>query len=193
LERRPDIRRAEAQVRAADLRIGVAKADYFPRFTLIASGGRDGQQLRDLAFGSTNIFGVGPSVSVPLFNAGSIRSNVELQRGKAAEAESRYRGLILNALQETEDALSRLARERERLSQLESEAVEQQTALHLSQVQYKAGIADFTTVLTSERDLHAVEDETAQSRVNVTTDMIALYKALGGGWEIAPAAPSRKQ
>jgi outer membrane protein TolC len=60
-------------------------------------------------------------------------------------------------------------------------------------VQYKAGLADFTTVLTSERDLHAVEDEKAQSRVNVTTDMIALYKALGGGWEIAPAAPSRKQ
>ncbi len=193
LERRPDIRRAEAQVRAADLRIGVAKADYFPRFTLIASGGRDGQQLHDLAFGSTNIFGVGPSVSVPLFNAGSVRSNVELQRGKAAEAENRYRGLVLNALQETEDALSRLTCERERLSQLESEASEQQTALHLSQVQYKAGLVDFTTVLTSERDLHVVEDETAQSRVNVTTDMIALYKALGGGWEIAPAAPSRKQ
>jgi NodT family efflux transporter outer membrane factor (OMF) lipoprotein len=184
LERRPDIRRAEAQVRAADLRIGVAKADYFPRFTLIASGGRDGQQLHDLAFGSTNIFGVGPSVSVPLFNAGSVRSNVELHR---------YRGLVLNALQETEDALSRLTCERERLSQLESEASEQQTALHLSQVQYKAGLVDFTTVLTSERDLHVVEDETAQSRVNVTTDMIALYKALGGGWEIAPAAPSRKQ
>jgi NodT family efflux transporter outer membrane factor (OMF) lipoprotein len=193
LERRPDIRRAEAQVRAADLRIGVAKADYFPRFTLIASGGRDGQQLHDLAFGSTNIFGIGPSVSVPLFNAGSVRSNVELQRGKAAEAESRYRGLVLNALQETEDALSRLARERERLSQLEIEADEQRTALHLSQVQYKAGLVDFTTVLTSERDLHTVEDETAQSRVNVTTDMIALYKALGGGWEIAPAIPLRSR
>jgi NodT family efflux transporter outer membrane factor (OMF) lipoprotein len=191
LERRPDIRRAEAQVRAADLRIGVAKADYFPRFTLIASGGRDGQQLHDLAFGSTNIFGIGPSVSVPLFNAGSVRSNVELQRGKAVEAESRYRGLILNALQETEDALSRLARERERLSQLEIEAGEQRTALHLSQVQYKAGLVDFTTVLTAERDLYAIEDETAQSRVNVTTDLIALYKALGGGWEMVPDAPRR--
>ena len=192
LERRPDIRRAEAQLQAATARIGVAKADYFPRITIKASGGRDANQFQDLSLGASSIFGIGPSFSVPLFNAGRIRSNVRLERARAQEAGTKFRASVLNALEESENALARLAQEQSRAAKLQIEVDQEKTVLLLSQVQYKAGLVDFTTVLTAERDLQTAEDQIAQSRVAQTTNLIAVYKALGGGWEISASAPATK-
>ena len=189
LERRPDIQRAEAQIQAANERIGVAKADYFPRITIKASGGRDANQFQDISLGAANIFGVGPSLSVPVFDAGRIRNNVRLQKAKTEESGLLLKATVLTALQETEDALARLDREGHRVELLKGQVEQQRTALSLSEVQYKAGLADFTTVLTSERDLAASEDQLAQSQILHTTDAIAVYKALGGGWSISPTAP----
>ncbi len=188
LERRPDIRRSEAQLQAATLRVGVAQADYFPRFTIRGNGARDASQFHDLSLGAGNLFGAGPSVSLPLFNNGRIRSNIRLEQARMGEAAARFKAAVLNALEESEDALTRYNREQERTAKLNHEVEQDRTALELSQVQYKAGLIDFVTVLTAERDLQAAQDEAAQSQIAVTTDLIALYKALGGGWGISPGA-----
>src|SRR5262249_39220892 len=105
LTRRPDIQSAEAQLAAATARVGEAKADYFPKFTLVGTAGRQAQQLHELTLGLGNFFGVGPSVSVPLFTGGRIRSNVAVQRARVDEARAAYHSTVLNSLEETENAL----------------------------------------------------------------------------------------
>ena len=186
LERRPDIRRAEAQLVAATAHVGEARADYFPRFSLTGAAGRESTQLHLLALGTGNIFSAGPSISVPVFTAGRIRANVALQQARVKEAEASYRSAILTALEETENALIGYFNEQTRRDRLQQVTQADQTALRLTQVQYRAGLADFLTVLDAERSLSANEDQLAQSQTTVVTGLVALYKALGGGWEAAP-------
>jgi len=182
LERRPDIRRAEAQMAAATARVGEAKADYFPRISLTGDAGRASPQLHSLALGFGNFFSFGPSISVPVFTAGRIRSNVAVQEARVKEAEAAYRSSVLTALEETENALVGYSNERERLNRLERVVRTDRVALELAQVQYKAGLADFLTVLDAERTLSDNEDQLAQNQTAVVTRLITLYKALGGGW-----------
>ena len=186
LERRPDIRRSEAQLVAATARVGEAKAEYFPKFSLTGTAGRESTQLHLLALGLGNAFSFGPSISVPLFTAGRIRSNVAIQEARVKEAEAVYRSTVLIAMEETENALVSYSNEQERRDRLQRVIQADRTALELAQVQYRAGIADFLTVLDAERTLSQNEDELAQSRTSVVISLISLYKALGGGWPDAP-------
>jgi multidrug efflux system outer membrane protein len=191
LERRPDIRRAEAQLAAATARVKEAKADYFPRFTLLGSAGRQAEQLHDLTAGLGNIFMVGPSISLPVFTAGRIRSNVAVQKARAQEALDNLQSTVLTSFEETENALVIYANELDRRDRLEAVVSANQTALHLAEVQYRAGLTDFLSVLDSERDLYANQDLLAQSQAAIATDLISLYKALGGGWSILPEITTR--
>jgi len=186
LERRPDIRRSEAQLVAATARVGEAKADFFPKFSLTGSAGRESTQLHLLAVGLGNVFSAGPSVSLPIFTAGRIRANVRLQEARVREAEAAYRSTILTAFEETENALIAYANEQERGARLERVTRADRTALELAQAQYRAGLADFLTVLDAERTLSENEDLLAQSQTGVVTGLVSLYKALGGGWPSAP-------
>ena len=191
LERRPDIQRAEAQLAAATARIGQAKADYFPRFTLFGTAGRQATQLHELTVGLGNFFSVGPSATVPLFTGGLIRSNVALQRAREREAFDNFESTVLTSLEEVENALLTYANEQDRLERLEATVRANQTAVDLAHAQYQAGLADFLTVLDSERELYANQDLLAQSQTAIATDLVALYKALGGGWSISPEAAKR--
>ncbi len=186
LTRRPDIRAADAQLAAATARVGVAKADYFPTFTLFGSAGRQAAQLHDLTLGLGNFFAAGPSVSVPVFTGGKIRSNVALQSARLKEAGAFYRKTVLTSLEETENALTSYAEEQSRRDHLEATVRASQDALDLTNTQYRAGLADFLTVLDSERTLFSNQDLLAQSQTTLVTDLVALYRALGGGW--APQA-----
>ncbi len=188
LARRPDILRAEAQLAAATARVGEARGDYFPRFTLLGSAGRQATQLHGLTLGLGNYFSVGPSVSLPIFTGGKIRSNVEIQHARVRESLAVYQSAILVALEETENALVAYANEQERRDHLDATVKSDETAFELATVQYKAGLTDFLTVLDAQREMYANQDLLAQSQTQVTTGLIRLYKALGGGWSISPKA-----
>ena len=194
LQRRPDVRRAEIEIAAAAARVKGAKAEYFPRFTLLGTAGRQATQLHELSLSLGNFFSAGPTISLPIFTGGRIRSNIALQNARLTQAQLSYRSAVLGALQETEDALANYSFEQGRRDHLQEAVTRNQTAVQLSQERYRSGLADFLTVLDAERQLYSSEDLLAQSQIAVTTRLIALYKALGGGWEVsatsAPAQPN---
>lgn len=186
LTRRPDIQSAQAQLDAAIARVGVAKADYFPTFTLFGSAGRQAAQLHELTLGLGNFFAAGPSISVPVFTGGRIHSKVAAEEARVREASAAYQERVLTSLEETENALVGYAEEQSRRDHLEATVRASQDALDLANAQYRAGLTDFLTVLDSERTLFANQDLLAQSQTSVATNLIGLYKALGGGWSLAP-------
>src|SRR3989454_3592818 len=191
LERRPDIRRAEAQVAASTARIGEAKADLFPRFLLTGTAGRQATQLHDLTLGLGNFFSVGPGITLPLFTGGRIRSNIAVQNSRQRQAVITYQSTILNALEEVQNALVNYSQEQERRDRLNQAAEQSQLAVHLATEQYRAGLVDFLSVLDAQRELYAAEDQAVQSQTTVTIDVVNLYRALGGGWNIAPTIATR--
>jgi len=188
LKRRPDIRRSEAQFAAATARIGEAKADLFPRFFLTGTAGRQATQLHDLTLGAGNFFSAGPGISLPLFTGGRIHSNIAVQTSRQREALINYESSILNALEEVQNALVNYSQEQERRDRLNQAAQHSQLAVDLAAEQYRAGLVDFLSVLDAQRELYADEDQAVQSQTSVTTDVIALYRALGGGWNVGSVA-----
>ena len=186
LERRPDIRQAEAQLAAATARIGAAKAEYFPRFSLTGTAGRQANQLHEITLGFGNVYSIGPSITLPIFTAGRIGSNVAEKAAITQEATAKYQATILNSLEETENALTNYANEQQRRDRLQAAVDSNKVAVELAQVQYRAGLTDFLSVLDAQRELYSTEEQLAQSQTAVTTNLIALYKALGGGWESFP-------
>ena len=183
LRRRPDIRRAEAQLHAATARIGVATADLFPKFSLTGSFGFSSSDLASVANWSSRAWSFGPSVTWPIFDAGRIRSNIEVQNAIEEQTLAAYRKTVLTALKDVETALVAYAKEQEHRKAL-SDALSYNTrAVELSMKLYVAGKTDFLNVLTAQGSLFASEDALVQSARTLATDLIALYKALGGGWE----------
>jgi outer membrane protein, multidrug efflux system len=192
LKRRPDLRRSEAQLVAATARIGEAKADLFPHFVLTGAAGRQASQLHDIMLGAGNFFSVGPGVSLPLFTGGRIRSNIAVQDARQREALISYRSSVLNALEEVQNALVNYAQEQERRDRLNQAAQQSQLAVDLATEQYRAGLTDFLSVLDAQRELYADEDQAVQSQTSVATNVIALYRALGGGWSVGPVVDATK-
>jgi outer membrane protein, multidrug efflux system len=183
LERRPDIRQAESQIVAATARVGEAKSEFFPRVVLSGSAGRQASQLHDITLGLGNFFSAGPTISLPVFTGGRIRSQIRVQDARLEQATIAYRATILSALEETENALISYSQEQSRRERLESAVKSNEEAVQLSSETYRAGLTDFLSVLDSERELYANEDLLAQSRATQAVNLIALYKALGGGWQ----------
>ena len=192
LRRRPDIRRSEAQMAAATARIGEAKADLFPRFTLTGTAGRQAAQLHDLTLGAGNFFVAGPGVSLPVFTGGRIRSNIAVQTSRQRQALIGYQSRVLNALEEVQNALVNYSQEQERRDRLNQAAEHSQLAVDLATDQSRAGLVDFLSVLDAQRELYAAEDQAVQSQTTVTIDVITLYRALGGGWNAVPPVVATK-
>jgi outer membrane protein, multidrug efflux system len=186
LKRRPDVRRADDEIAAAAANVKAAKADYFPKFTLFGSAGRQATQLHDLSLSLGNFFAVGPAISMPIFTGGRIRSNIAVQNARWKQTQLLYHSTVLTSLEETEDALVNYSEEQERRDRLQAAVSQSQTALELSRELYRSGLGDFLAVLDAQRQLYGNEDLLAQSQTAVTTNLIALYKALGGGWESFP-------
>jgi NodT family efflux transporter outer membrane factor (OMF) lipoprotein len=191
LERRPDIRRAEAQLAAATARIGEAKADLFPRFVLTGTAGRQATQIQNLTLGAGNFYGVGPGITLPLFTAGRIRSNIAVQTARQRGAVISYQSAILKALEEVQNALIIYSQEQERRDRLNQAVQQSQLAVDLAKEQYTGGLADFLSVLDAQGQLYTSEDQLVQSQISVTTNLIGLYRALGGGWNAAPGIAAK--
>jgi NodT family efflux transporter outer membrane factor (OMF) lipoprotein len=180
LRRRPDIRRAERNLAAQTARVGVATADLYPRLTLNGSIGLEALSLGDLSSGSWIASG-GPRLSLPLFNT-TIRPNIKVQSALQEQALLQYETAVLNALEEVENALVACAQEQRRRDNLREAMKAAQAAAELAQYKYQAGLTDFSNVLDAERSLLSFQDQLQQSDGTVTSNVIRLYKALGGGW-----------
>jgi multidrug efflux system outer membrane protein len=186
LKRRPDIREAEAHVAAETARVGVARADLFPKIILNGAAGRQATTPSGLTLGAGNFYSVGPAITVPIFTGGKIRANIEVQKRRLDQALAQYQNVVLLALEETENALIAYGREKERQKRLMAAVEASRQATKLANELYTRGLSDFLSVLDAQRQQLTAEDGLVDSDTLVITDLIALYKALGGGWEVVP-------
>jgi NodT family efflux transporter outer membrane factor (OMF) lipoprotein len=183
LRSRPDIRRAERQLAAQTARIGVATAELYPKFTLTGSIGLEALSLGNLFSSGSRMYGYGPSFTWNIFNAGSIRQNIEVQNALQEQALIQYEASILSALEEVNNALIAYAQEQVRRQSLIEASQAAKRAVDLAQSQYSSGLIDFQVVLDAQRSLLSFQEQLAESEAAVMSDLISLYKALGGGWE----------
>ena len=183
LQRRPDIRQREALIHAATAQIGVAKAEWFPQFSLTGAFGYESDKVRTLLRSGNSIWSFGPSVTWPIFTAGRIQSNIEVQNAAQEQALLAYQKTVLTALQDVESSLVAFALEQEH-RQLLDQAVKANTrAVNLATQLYTQGTTDFLSVLVAQQSLLSSQDALAQSSQAIAVDLVSLYKALGGGWE----------
>lgn len=189
LRRRPDVRRTERQAAAATARIGVATADLFPRFAFSTSlVGLQSADITDLALASSRFWSVGPTVSWPIFDAGRIRANIEAHTARGEQSLAQYEQTVLTAIEEVENALVAYTQEHLRQRALASAVEANRRSVALANEQYARGLGDFLNVLDAQRSLYNAENQLVQSERAIIANLIALYKALGGGWEVTPPA-----
>jgi multidrug efflux system outer membrane protein len=187
--RRPDIRNAEAALHAATAQIGVSVASLFPDLSLSASYGLRNTGSRYLWDWASRFYAYGPAISIPIFHGGTLVAGVRLSKAQAAEAAVNYRESVLNALQEIEDALSGEYEDSRRVVALNETVSADQRALDIQLDAYRHGLITYITVLTVQLQTVQARQELAQALLTQSTDLVKLYKALGGGWEDAPGAP----
>lgn len=182
LRRRPDVLRTERELAAQTALVGVATADLYPKLRLIGTVGLESLSSGNFLKSASRVFSVGPSVQWNLFNAGRVRQNIQVQNARQEQALIRYESAILTALKDVEDALVSYGNEMVRRDSLiRAEAAVKRT-VEIAQDQYKGGETTFLTVLDAQRSQLQLQDQLAQSNAQVTTNVIMLYKALGGGW-----------
>ncbi|GLK79856.1 efflux transporter outer membrane subunit [Methylopila turkensis] len=180
---RPDVRRAERQLAQYTAKIGQAEAALYPSVSLTGSISTTSSKIGDLAKRSTIGWSYGPSVNVPLFQGGSLRAAVDVAKAQRDQYFVAFKASVLTALEDVENALVSLAKERQRAGQLATAASNYREAARLARELYRAGSSDFLDVLDAERSAFEAEDALLQSRVLAATDYVALNKALGGGWD----------
>ena len=184
LRQRPDVRKAEQELAAQTARIGVATADLYPKFTLSGNISFDATSTGNLLSSGSRSQSLGPRVTWRIFDAGAVRRNIEVQSAKQEQALAAYESTILNALEETENALVAYAEEQQRRDSLVEAVRAAQQALDLARSKYQAGLIDFVSLLDAQRSLLSFQDELSSSNGTVTSNLVRLYKALGGGWSV---------
>jgi NodT family efflux transporter outer membrane factor (OMF) lipoprotein len=186
-QRRPDIRRAEAQLHAATASIGVAKADFYPKISLNGSAGFQSLQLSSLASWASGQFILGPSITMPIFEGGRLKGTLQLREAQQQEAAIVYKRTVLEAWREVDDALVAYDAEQFRRAKLQEVVALNQRALGVAQQRYKAGALDYLDVLNVQRQLLEGQSSLEQSQATAAANLITLCKALGGGWESTDA------
>ena len=186
LRRRPDIRVAERNLAAATARIGVAIGDLFPVVSFTGNVGYAAGRSGDLGSSGTDTYLIAPGISWAAFDLGRVRSRISGARAQADGALAGYEKAVLGALEETETALVFHARAKERLTYITAAADASASASRLARARYEGGISDFLQVLDAERTQLEAEDSLAQSRTDVATSLVAVFKALGGAWVDTP-------
>ena len=185
LRRRPDVAAAERQLAAATAAIGVATADLYPTLTLNGTIGFSASDLADIGTGASERYGFGPSIRWNIFDAGRIRAQIRERSAQADQALAAYESVVLGAYEEAENALVAYVREQIRRDHLVEAVTAAESALKLARTQYESGVVDFQQVLEAQRAQLTFQESLAISTAAVATDLVALYKALGGGWESA--------
>jgi len=193
LRRRPDIRLAEFQAAAQSAQIGIAKADLYPSFSLVGSVGlqssdkggvrSNSADFSDL-FTSGGITYFGPTFQWPIFNYGRLKNNVRVQDARFQQLVVNYQNTVLQAFQDVEDATVGFLRTQEQTEFLSDSVKQYRRSAELSLIQYSEGLTTYQRVIDSQRNLAQQEDVFASAKGSVGTNLIALYKALGGGWEL---------
>ncbi len=186
LRRRPDIRVAERQLAASTALVGVAVADYFPKVTFNGNFTYAAAQPSNLGSSPSRSYLIGPGISWAAFDLGRVQAQVAQARARNDVGLATYEKVVLGALEETENALVTHARARDSLAHVAAAAEQSATAARLARTRYEGGYVDFLEVLDAERTQLEAEDRLAQERTETATSLIAVYKALGGGWEQAP-------
>jgi NodT family efflux transporter outer membrane factor (OMF) lipoprotein len=181
--RRPDIRQAEAQLHATTADIGVAEANFYPSLKLTGSFGLQSLQLSHVFDLNSKQYAVGPGLTIPIFEGGQLRSTLQLRQALQQEAAINFQKTVLQAWHDVDNALTAYQAEQSRRDELTQAVIENQRALGLAQSRYQQGVADFLTVLDAERSLLGAQLQLADSTTTVSSNLVALYKALGGGWE----------
>ncbi len=183
LRRRPDVRRAERNLHAATARIGVAKADRYPTFSIPGSIGLEALTADEFRSGNVRQASIGLGFRWSLFDGGAIARNIEVQTSLQRQALLRYRAAVLSALREVESGMVTYRFQEERRRELERAETSARTAAELSVKEYEAGLVDFETVLAAQQRLLSVQNDLASARADLVITLIRLYKALGGGWK----------
>jgi len=187
LERRPDIRLAEAELRAANARIGVAKAAFFPRISLTGFFGVESAALSDLFTGPSRIWQFGPTLTLPIFNAGRNRANLALAEAQERESLVRYEQVIQQAFREVEDALVAHRTAREALAEQRAAVRASREARSIAESRYTSGLTSYLDVLNAQRTLLAAEVAESRTLLAQLVAVVQLYRALGGGWQALEA------
>jgi outer membrane protein TolC len=177
------VRKAERELAAQTARIGEATADLYPKFRLAGSIGLESSTSSSLIKSSSSFWSIGPSISWNIFDAGAIRRNIEVQSALQEQYLAAYEAAILNALEEVENAIVAYAEEQNRRNALNEAVQAAQRAVELSRTKYQAGMIDFATLLDAQRSLLSYQNQLVESDGTVTSNLIRLYKVLGGGWE----------
>jgi NodT family efflux transporter outer membrane factor (OMF) lipoprotein len=190
LQRRPDVQQAERQLAAATARVGAAAADLYPKFSLTGDLGLQSISASDWFTAGSRYWTAGPTVQWRIFDAGRIRANIRVQNARVEQALAAYEQSMLAAFTDVETALTAYAKEQTRRQSLAQAAQANEKAVALAGDLYRNGLADFLRVLESQRSLYQSQDALIESDRAVSADLIALYKALGGGWEDESVSPN---
>jgi multidrug efflux system outer membrane protein len=193
LRRRSDIRIAERTLAAATALVGVATADLFPRVTFVGTISLEASTLSGLGAAGSDTYSAGPRISWAALDLGRVYARIKAADASAEASLAQYEQTVLNALEETENALVNYNRERARRALLTTAAKASERAHQLAHLRFQEGVTDFLTVLDTEQRLLQDQDRLAQSETATATALAALYKALGGGWEstVALERPAR--
>jgi NodT family efflux transporter outer membrane factor (OMF) lipoprotein len=186
LRQRPDIRQAERALAAQTAQIGVAKADLYPRFTLVGTFALQATDFAKWFTGDAFSYGFGPAVRWNLFDGGRVRANVQAQEALTEQALIDYEQTVLVALEEVENAMVAFVQENDRRDALRRSVVASVAATDLVKTLYRTGLTDFQNVLDTERTQFQEQDTLAESEGFVTQSLIDVYRALGGGWPPQP-------
>jgi len=190
-KRRPDVRRAETALHAATANIGVATAELYPKLTLSGSLGLQALRFGKLSDWGSKFYNFGPALSIPVFN-GVTYANIEVQEVRQKEAALNYKTTVLGALHDVENSVSSYGAEQVRQHALQKAAEANEHSLSLARQRYQAGLSSFLDVLDAERRLYASQTDVVRSSVTIGTNLIHIYKALGGGWNLEnPGEPMR--
>ena len=182
LRRRPDVRRAERLLAAQTAKVGVATAELYPRFSLSGTIGLEALSFGNLFSTGSRTYGIGPSFQWNIFDTGCIRQNIDVQNALQEQALISYEATVLTALADVENALVAYAKEQIRRQSLTEASLAAGRAVELAQNRYTSGLIDFQSVLNAQRALLSLQDQLTLSEGAVTSNLISLYKSLGGGW-----------
>lgn len=182
LLRRPDLGAAEARLQAASADVEAARAALYPSFNLTARAGNASDRLADLLDG--NVVSLSLSILAPIFDGGRLRGQVELSEAQQQELLESYRGTVLRAFADAEDALIIVRYAREREAALQTAATEARRAFALAEAQYRGGAIDLLALLDAQRTLFSADDALAGAKLDRLLGLVALYRALGGGWSV---------
>jgi len=188
VRRRPDVREAEAKLHEATAQSGVAVASFYPDVTLNGAANVESLHLSNLFSPTSGAFAVGPSISIPIFEGGQLKGTLALRESQQREAAIFFQKTVLRAWKEVDDALTAYREAQRRRADVARSVTENQAALQAARQRYSEGAIDFLNVIATQAQLLQSENDLADSDTQIATDLVNLYRALGGGWEVADVA-----